>query len=228
MAIYAVSDLHGCYKAWQMIKVFLNPEDTVYVLGDCGDRGPEPWDTLKRVLLEPQVIYLKGNHDDMLIKAAREVMSGSGYHRQRDLYRNGGAGTLDGLLGEEKTDMWISEIAKCPSYIELKNANGQDIFLCHAGMSHGLRKELPEYEDLIWDRLHYFDHPDYLDDVIVVHGHTPMPFIAEDLEIEMDPTKALCYADGKKYCIDAGTVWTGIAILLNLDTFESVCFNIND
>jgi hypothetical protein len=40
MSVYAVSDLHGMYELYQKISDFLKPEDKVYCLGDCGDRGP--------------------------------------------------------------------------------------------------------------------------------------------------------------------------------------------
>ena len=43
MAVYAVSDLHGCLEAYKTIKRILRPDDIVYCLGDCGDRGPQPW-----------------------------------------------------------------------------------------------------------------------------------------------------------------------------------------
>lgn len=230
MSTYAISDIHGCLEVYNVLKnQILLPEDKVYVLGDCGDRGPEPWNTIKTFLTDPQFIYIKGNHDDMLVKAAREAINGNGTRRQKDLWYNGGYETFEQLLGEERVEMWIEEIAKKPFYIEIKNSAGQDIFLCHAGMSHGLRDALPSYEDLIWDRNHHFDHPDYLDDTIVVHGHTPLYYIAEDLEIEVpSPIAALKYADGKKYCIDAGTYATGYSILLNLDTFQSIIIDIND
>ena len=66
MARYAVSDLHGHLEIYKQIKAMLKPGDIVYCLGDCGDRGPRPWETIKAVYEDPQFIYLKGNHEDML------------------------------------------------------------------------------------------------------------------------------------------------------------------
>ena len=80
----------------------------------------------------------------------------------------------------------------------------------------------------MWDRLHYFDSATLLDNKIVVHGHTPMMYLAKDIGERADGTEAFKYADGKKYCIDAGTFATGHVILLNLDTFESIHFDLND
>ena len=229
MSVYAISDLHGCLKVYEVLKKqILLPEDKVYVLGDCGDRGPEPWETIKAVMTDPQFVYIKGNHDDMLVKAAREAINGDGASKQRLLWHNGGYETLAQFLEEEKVEGWIEHIASRPTYIEYKNENGQDIFLCHAGVSHGIKEEF-SYEDLIWDRDHYFDNSKLLDNTIVVHGHTPLYYIAEDLEIEVpNPLSALKYADGKKYCIDAGTFATGYSILLNLDTLQTILIDIND
>lgn len=233
MSVYAVSDMHGCIDAYWKIKNYINPEDTVYCLGDCGDRGPESWNTIKMVLTDPQFIYIKGNHDDMLVKAAREAMGSDynmgHYEAQRLLAENGGFDTLTDLLGEEKTEVWVSTIAKLPTYITYENTSGVRVFLCHAGCSIWKNEEfIPNNQNLIWDRLHYFDNSNLLGNDIVVHGHTPASILAEEIQVEYNPKEALCYADGKKYCIDSGTVWTDNIILLNLDTFESIYFNLKD
>jgi predicted phosphodiesterase len=68
MSVYAVSDMHGCIDAYWKIKNYINPEDTVYCLGDCGDRGPESWNTIKMVLTDPQFIYIKGNEPSPTIE----------------------------------------------------------------------------------------------------------------------------------------------------------------
>lgn len=75
MSRYAVSDLHGQLDLFNQIKEYINDDDIVYALGDFGDRGPEPWRTLKMVLDDDQFIYLMGNHDLMLLEAIREYLS---------------------------------------------------------------------------------------------------------------------------------------------------------
>ena len=232
MINWACADLHGCLDAYKKIKEFIKPDDKVYCLGDCGDRGPEPWNTIKAVATDPQFIYIKGNHEDMLVKAAREVFNfdyDPYCHHQRVLASNGGADTLERLLGEESPERWVSHLAKLPTHIIYTNPKGQEIFLCHAGCSFWKDEEftLPSADTLLWDRLHYFDNAKLLNDTIVVHGHTPMKYIASDLNIPLT-AEALKYANGKKYCIDAGTCFNGLSILLNLDTFESIMFKIKD
>lgn len=53
MSVYAVSDLHGMFNLYKQIKNFLKPEDKVYCLGDCGDRGPASWETIHAVASDP-------------------------------------------------------------------------------------------------------------------------------------------------------------------------------
>jgi hypothetical protein len=40
MSVYACGDLHGHLSIYNKIKAILNPEDKVYCVGDCVDRGP--------------------------------------------------------------------------------------------------------------------------------------------------------------------------------------------
>jgi predicted phosphodiesterase len=234
MSVYAVSDMHGCADVYHKIKKIIKPEDIVYCLGDCGDRGPQPWETIKLVATDPQFIYLKGNHEDMLVKAAREAMAGSmTSNRQRLLANNGGFDTLTELLSEEKTDMWRGMLTKLPTYAIYTNSNGKRIFLSHAGCNIWADEpdNIPKDRDLLWDRVHYFNTKGRLmaDDIVVVHGHTPIAYLTEDIGIEEpDEWVALKYCDGKKYCIDQGTIFSGHSILFNLDTFESIDSNLND
>ena len=225
MAVYAFSDLHGHLELYNKIKNYVKPEDKLYCLGDCGDRGPEPWETIKAVAQDRQITYLKGNHEDMLIKAAREALDPDAWYpeHQRLLIMNGGETTLSGLMESEQPFSWLAYLQSLPTTAYYINTSGQKILMCHAGASIWADEPntIPDAHDLIWDRLHYFDNSGLLDSTIVVHGHTPIKHLAKDIGVQ-PTTGALKYADGKKYCIDAGTYRSGRSILLNLDTFESV------
>lgn len=229
MATYAFSDLHGNLDLYKQIKEYVESKDTLYCLGDCGDRGNEPWKTIKEVAKDPQIFYIKGNHEDMLVKAAREVLNPNdmdwGYKYQYMLANNGGMETLEQLLKEPHPEVWVKHLASLPSYIIYTNTTGQDIFLSHAGCSFWADEpdKIPEVKDLLWDRLHFYDNCRLLGSKIVVHGHTPIKYLASEIG-EQVTIGALRYADGKKYCIDAGTYRSGRAILFNLDTFESIEF----
>ena len=229
MSVYAISDLHGCLEVYNVLKKqILLPEDKVYCLGDCGDRGLQPWETIKAILTDPQFIYIKGNHEDMLVDAAKEIIDDLYEHdAQRLLSYNGGDRTLDELLLEENPSLWVNQINKLPTHLTYINTNGQEIFLCHAGCSlWSDEKVIPCNSELLWDRDHYFDNPQLLGDTIIVHGHTWVNYIKEDLNIKNTENEILFYANNKKICIDLGTYHTGKVGILNLDTFETVYFNI--
>ena len=53
MAIYAVSDIHGCYTQFQHLldKISLTDSDELYILGDVIDRGPKSPEVLQCCLL---------------------------------------------------------------------------------------------------------------------------------------------------------------------------------
>ena len=228
MSVYGFSDLHGRLDLYEKIKEFVKPTDKLYFLGDANDRGPDSWELIKTLAKDEQVTYLKGNHEDMLVQAIREAINGDmdgrwGCKHQRLLASNGGMYTLEDALQEDDAIMWSVYLNKLPTNTMYTNTNGQNIFLSHAGCTYAMEDTIPKDNELLWDRMHFYDNPKFCGDVIAVHGHTPIDYLAEEIGVPI-PEGALKYADGKKYCIDAGSFFTGQAILLNLDTFESIVF----
>ena len=73
MATYTSSDWHGCYWVWKQIKNILQPDDKLYFLGDACDRSDDGWQIIKELLNDPRIIYLKGNHEDLLVKAIGNI-----------------------------------------------------------------------------------------------------------------------------------------------------------
>ena len=231
MAVYACSDLHGMLHFYNAIKETLKPEDKVYFLGDAGDRGPHPWETIKAVLSDPQFICIKGNHEDMLVDAM-----GRGYGRQYSLLRsNGGKLTFEQAMAEPDWAEWRIKMKNLPTKLIYKNAQGETVYLSHAGFTPWLNDKgemgIIWDEDLIWDRDHFLDkwpEDEIFKKAIVVHGHTPVPYLLEEIDPacqmgDLEPG-AIWYAGGKKCCIDCGAVFTGYCVLLNLDTWDEEVF----
>lgn len=232
MAVYCCSDLHGRYDLFQMIKDFIQPEDKVYVLGDCGDRGPDGWKIIKEVYFNPQFIYLQGNHEDMLADAIR----GNAYL----CYCNGGSKTLEDFYAEDVSDSydWVQRLRNLPVREEYINTKGQKIVLTHAGFTPYPDVKYIRPSDLIWDRTHFDDkwYEGY-DNIFMIHGHTPIPYMDEYLwdapsEKEVGPGVYWYSPDDKgvnhKCNIDCGAFFTGHTALLNLDTFEQHIFMAED
>ena len=63
--IYVMSDIHGCLEKYRsMLEVIeLAPEDTLYVLGDVIDRGPDGVGILQDMMGRANVIPVLGNHE---------------------------------------------------------------------------------------------------------------------------------------------------------------------
>ena len=71
MAIYVTSDAHGHVRALDeaLSKISLSSDDTLYVLGDMIDRGPDPVGVIKLVRSLPNARVLKGNHEQIMLDA---------------------------------------------------------------------------------------------------------------------------------------------------------------
>ena len=224
---FAVSDLHGQYDLYKQIKEFLQPDDILYCLGDCADRGPDGWKMIKEMFNDPRVIYLKGNHEDMLVKAIREYSIDEYIGRNCYLlFSNGGEKTLYDWIADGAYVEWASHLSKLPTVKSYYNSTQDiEIVMCHAGYSN-YDDTIPCDYDLLWDRSHFLDIPTKRR-TLMVHGHTPIPHLAEDLgmnDIELDG--ALWYSNDTKVCIDCGAFATGMTVLLDLDTFDEHIFQI--
>ena len=74
--LYAMSDLHGEYQKYlaMLEKIKFNQEDTLYLLGDLVDRGPEPVKILQDIMQRPNVYPLLGNHEVMAIYILKQLL----------------------------------------------------------------------------------------------------------------------------------------------------------
>lgn len=244
MSTYAISDLHGRSDLYQEVKKILRPDDTVYCLGDCGDRGPDGWKLIKEVMSDPRFIYLKGNHEDLLIGAMLEYLCDERVNKYYERYpgcynsmaalssHNGGAVTLNGWIQEGSNSDWITVINKLPLEAEYINKDGVKVLLSHAGFTPS--KKGDDFS-LMWDRHHFHDTWDSEKDgknVVIVHGHTPCELVANKLNMVFGPEHRYGWApfDGTiwynehKIDIDMGSYYTGYTVLLDLDTFDEHIF----
>lgn len=78
----AVGDIHGCNKALASLlnEVRLSPTDRIIFLGDCIDRGPESRqviETLLELRKSCSPVFLRGNHEAMILDARDDPLKGS-------------------------------------------------------------------------------------------------------------------------------------------------------
>ena len=67
MSIYVMSDIHGEDELFHaMLKqIRFSEEDTLYILGDVIDRGPNGIALLQEIMKTPNMVMLLGNHEEI-------------------------------------------------------------------------------------------------------------------------------------------------------------------
>lgn len=236
---YAIADLHGQLDLLHQVKEYLHEDDILYILGDSGDRGPQPWATLKMSLDDPQFIYLMGNHDlilldaiDLYLREGEEALSHLyGRVNGKDAiglcYLNGGLETLQGWIDDPARDHYYQKLRMAPLEVRLAAYDRKHfIYLTHAGYSPHLYNTSDVY-DMVWDRQHFYDDP-AKDGSLLIHGHTPVQKLTKYLDrykISYDVSQEYClYANGTKLDIDIGACFFNRTVLVNIDTLESIIF----
>ena len=250
MATYAFSDLHAKYKLWEQIKNYIKPEDTVYCLGDCVDRGDVGLTVLQEVLDTPNIIMLRGNHEDFINSIGYDCLRALwGGCQPDELYNcvrnywlwmaNGGEKTAQDFLKLSNDDKLalINKIRALPTHAEYINKEGEKIYLTHAGRQphtqeiKDMHQGAVPMNNYIWDRDHLYDYEwKGNENEYSVHGHTPVVFLYEDFRRLSGPvtfdkiTQIAIYCDGHKIDIDLGSFSTNTTCLLDLDTLKPIYF----
>ena len=205
MAIYVTSDAHGHVRALDeaLSKISLTSDDTLYVLGDMIDRGPDPVGVIKLVRSLPNAHVLKGNHEQIMLDAiiGQDPLDAETW----DI--NGGWTTREQLndMEFEAYEELVRWMAALPLYA-VGETEERPYLLVHAGierkaaraflLEHGVdcadgvgavgadRELLQQMlavqssDDLLWIRHGYWDVPTGLLSAegkgpVVVSGHTP-------------------------------------------------------
>lgn len=153
---YCCSDLHGCFNLYKKIKNYIDDTDTVICLGDCADRGPSGWDIITDMYNDPRFIYLRGNHEDMLIDAIREWLP---FHLKGENYYllewNGGSKTFRDWKNSPERNKWYRKLKTLPYHYVYTNEKGQVIYLTHSGFIPKNKKlNIDDKKDILWDREH--------------------------------------------------------------------------
>ena len=171
--IYIVSDIHGYLGKLKSLleKINFSEEDTLYILGDIIDRGPEIIDLIRFVMETKNIKMILGNHEDMML---RYYDSYSSYDR-RLWYSNGGDVTDSEfkLLSEEEQKEILNFFKSLPLEYNLE-INNKKYNLVHGSyVSSKMRSSYTDSEykqQVIWGRIRKWDIGP--DDCVVVFGHT--------------------------------------------------------
>ena len=234
MAIYTVSDLHGQKELWNQIKEYLKPEDTLYCLGDCVDRGPDGFDILIEILNRPNTITLMGNHEKLMLDNYSPRLEVNSFTIYDNLwFMNGGHYTLFNMEAYSQNKVYevLEQVKRLPYQKIIYNQKGQKLILDHSGYSIRLGQDEP-----LWNRYHFHEtwpKEEEYENTYMIHGHTPtvalFRFRVEGLEkyrkqeISKNP-EIIRYCDEHKIDIDLGCFTTNKTCLLDLNTLEPIYF----
>ena len=225
--IYAMSDIHGCYDKYQAMlsEISFKPADTLYILGDVIDRGPDGIKILQDMYMRPNVFPILGNHEftasvcipwlsqeitDQSIGTLTEVQVAA----LSEWITNGGGPTLRSLrqLSPEEREDILDYFQEMELYAEVE-AGGRSFVLTHSALENfAPDKPLDSYE--LQDFLFGRPEPDqtYYPDKILVFGHTPTRLLGGKDQIFRRETMI---------DIDCGCVFKGGRLgCLCLDTME--------
>ena len=263
---FVFSDIHGMWDLYKAIMDYCHeqdPEAMIIYCGDACDRGPDGYRIMKELLDNPYVIYLKGNHEDMFVKAAYEIKiefhpyealtkdrvitflkctKGFDYRYAaiQDTLYNGGLSTLTDWIMDGMPMDFVERINKLPLTFST------DVYdFCHAAGVYKVFKTAADAEynkqmvdeynanSLLWSRT-AFEYG-WLPNRTVIFGHTPVPYLLEELQVKCDKIQPYKYIGtfnpaftGAKIDIDTGAAFTGIAYVLNILTMKAQGFELKD
>ena len=247
--VFYFTDIHGNLKLFDAAIKYCEQIDPNYTLifgGDAIDRGEDGYKIMETLLNNPHVIYLKGNHEDMFVAAAREfkqhfpnpqfdekrldtILSSTlvfdyKYPALQLSITNHGKQTIkDWFLDGLNTEL-IDKLDKLPLTYSYKNLD-----FCHAGGVYpgfaAANKDKFAIENLLWNRT-AFDYG-WAPERICIHGHTPtvaMPrkYSKNMLVENAQPIKYRGDFDDKytgyKINMDTGAIWSNRLYLLDCDS----------
>lgn len=260
--IFAFTDIHGMYDLYKAIMDYCHkqdPEATIIFCGDACDRGRDGYKIMHELLDNPYVVYLQGNHEDMFCKAAREIKERFGFENPvresvektlkacryfdykyaaiQNSLGNGGLCTLTDWVMDGMPLDFVERIENLPltfstDTMDFCHAAGVYRVFEEASSAEYEGKSVDEYtkESLIWSRSAF--SYGWKANRTCVFGHTPIPYLLEDLEINLqtdDKVQPYKYVGdlgkergftGSKIDMDTGAAFLGYAYVLNCLTMK--------
>lgn len=190
---YVCSDIHGQKGYFMQILEMINfgADDTMYVIGDVIDKGPDSISLLQFILEQPNIHMLIGNHEHMMIQG--ELFDDPGQFSQW-IY-NKGQKTKEQLdeLGEDEKMALLKKLYQLPVVMPDITVGDKRYYLAHA--CHALKPvktnvpyrdlTVREIEDIVWSREYKNPEPSrqgkefgdlysaYPNTTLII-GHTPV------------------------------------------------------
>ena len=210
--IFTFCDIHGMYGLYKAIMNYCNeqdPEATIVFIGDACDRGPDGYNIMKELLDNPYVVYLKGNHEDMFCKAAREIKALFSFENRpredirkvlnacrnfdykyaniQDSLGNGGMSTLLDWIEDGMPMDIIERIEHLPITFSYEDkdfchAGGYYKTFCEVAQAECDETEISSWDSdyLIWSRSSI--NSGWAPKRMCIFGHTPTPYLPDMID----------------------------------------------
>lgn len=199
---YIIGDIHGYFDKLLSLISIIEAEykegDEVIFLGDYIDRGPQSYEVIEFLVdysKRRETVFLKGNHEDMLLRYLKG-------EKIQDMYIvNGGAETISSY--KKNYGQFILPEEHRNFFDNLKLYYETDDFIAvHAGLDPKINTiEEQDPYDLIWIRDKFF-RSSYKWEKTVIFGHTPTPLISGERKVHIDDEHNII-------AIDSGVIYGG-------------------
>lgn len=166
----AIGDIHGCATALRQLltELALTAADTLVMLGDAIDRGPDSCDVLdqlREVSSYCHFVPILGNHEQMLLDSIRGKIA------LHDWLMHGGAETLDSYgSGAALTEMPQTHLDFVRSWCDYHETKHH--FFAHGNYLPKKKLSKQPWEEMRWRSLKHFLPTPHVSGKIAVLGHT--------------------------------------------------------
>jgi serine/threonine protein phosphatase 1 len=206
--VIAIGDIHGCAAALRTLVEAIGPqpEDTLVILGDCVDRGPESADVIDQLLALRQqcrLVPLLGNHEEMMLNFM------DGRPQPDDWLLCGGAATVESYRddnGKQRSmphehEEFISTWGDC--------FETETHFFAHASYEPDRPLSQQHWQTMRWHSLKYGIPKPHESGKIAIVGHTSQKS-GEILDVgHLICIDTFCWGGGWLTALDAisGQIW---------------------
>lgn len=170
-ALYAISDIHGCFTPFHDLvvnRLRLKKSDKLILLGDYIDRGFD-----SRQVIDFIIDLIRSGFDVTPLKGNHELMLTGAYNNPAEMplwIMNSGITTL--------ASFGISDIKDIPSeYIAFFEGLGYyqrtgNFIFVHAGFNDHIEDPFSDTFTMVWESSFVYNHP-LLAGMTIIHGHRP-------------------------------------------------------
>jgi serine/threonine protein phosphatase 1 len=209
-----IGDIHGCLRTFRQLledRIQLSYDDSVYLVGDLIDRGPDSKGVMDYVMALSEQNYrvktIRGNHEEMMLTS----VTGDRY---MDNWIYNGA---EACLHSFGIDMFSSPYRELPAMIPVRYRDFagtteyfmelEDVFIVHAGFNFRLADPFTDTNSMIWSRDMLYNR-EKAGGKKIIHGHTP---------VSLDMIcKAVSDENSRLINLDGGCVYKAYSGLGNL------------